>query len=122
MTFQTVIQEAQAAGIKAGIAAVPVPMGVIEVDPLSGMPKEGSELHVLDEGACGFAWIWFPGNTAFGKFAKKAGLARSSYPTGLQIWVSQFGQSITRKEAYAKAFAQVLNAHGIKAYADSRLD
>lgn len=71
---------------------------------------------------CGFAWIRFPGNTAWGRWAKKNAGASKAYPTGLSIWVSQFNQSVDRKYAYARAYANVLNSHGIKAHADSRLD
>lgn len=41
---------------------------------------------------------------------------------GLQYWVSQGGQSMQRKEAFARAFASVLKANGIDAFADSRMD
>ena len=50
------------------------------------------------------------------------GLASKAYPTGLHFWVGLFNQSMTRKEAYASAFAKVLNEAGIQAYADSRMD
>jgi hypothetical protein len=36
--------------------------------------------------------------------------------------VSEFGQSVDRKAAYAGAYAQVLRNSGIDCYADSRLD
>lgn len=71
---------------------------------------------------CGFAEIRFPGNKPFGRWAKKAGLAKKAYPKGLHIWVSEFGQSYDKKKAYAEAFAEVLQLHGIDAYATSRPD
>jgi hypothetical protein len=71
---------------------------------------------------CGFAWVKFAGNTAFGRWAKKQGLATKAYPNGLMIWVSQFGQSMDKKETYAREFASVLESHGITAYAQSRMD
>jgi hypothetical protein len=40
----------------------------------------------------------------------------------MSLWVHQFDQSITRKEAYAAAYADTLRKHGIEAYAGSRLD
>ena len=82
----------------------------------------GRPIEIVDDGACGFAWIAFPGNTAFGRWAKKQGLARSHYPSGLCIWVSEFGQSVERKAAYSGAFAQVLRNAGIDCHAGSRLD
>jgi predicted CoA-binding protein len=56
------------------------------------------------------------------KDCKKKGIARSHYPSGLCVWVSEFGQSVDRKAAYAGAFAQVLRNAGIDCYANSRLD
>ena len=62
------------------------------------------------------------GNTAFGRWAKKMGVAKKAYGGGLQIWISDFNQSMERKYAYARAFAASLEAHGIDAFADSRMD
>jgi hypothetical protein len=36
--------------------------------------------------------------------------------------VREFGQSLTRKEAYADAFADVLKEVGMRVYVDSRMD
>jgi len=101
------------AGIEAGKNARPIPMYVID---------QGIPIDRIDDGACGFAWIAFPGNTSFGKWAKKQGLARSHYPSGLCVWVSEFGQSVDRKDAFAGAYAKVLKDNGIDAYSGSRLD
>lgn len=111
--YQEIIEEAYKAGIEAGKNARPIPMYVID---------QGIPIDRIDDGACGFAWIAFPGNTSFGKWAKKQGLARSHYPSGLCVWVSEFGQSVDRKEAFAGAYAKVLKSNGIDAYAGSRLD
>lgn len=111
--YQEIIDEAYKAGIEAGKNARPIPMYVID---------QGIPIDRIDDGACGFAWVAFPGNTSFGKWAKKQGLARSHYPSGLCVWVSEFGQSVDRKEAFAGAYAKVLKDNGIDAYAGSRLD
>jgi hypothetical protein len=87
-----------------------------------GVPGEAAQSWYVSEGCCGFAWIEFKGTTPWARWAKKAGKARKNYPTGYSIWVSEFGQSVDRKEAYAKAFAKVLKEHGVEAYANSRLD
>jgi hypothetical protein len=50
------------------------------------------------------------------------GLGRKNYGGGYALSVQDFNQSLTRKEAYAHAFAKVLNDHGITAYTDSRMD
>jgi hypothetical protein len=101
--------EADAAGLAAAI--VPEPMIV-----------EGYEDSPVMAGPCGFAWINVPGNSAFGRYAKRRG-HNKGYPQGINIWVSGFGQSYERKMAYAQAFAAVLREHGVeKAYASGRLD
>ena len=57
------------------------------------------------------------------KFLKDNDIGRKdSYYGGHTIWVSDFGQSVTRKENYARAFAKVLGDNGITAYNMSRLD
>jgi len=104
--------KAHTAGMAALEAATPRPMTVT---------GGGKSWHV-PEGVCGFAWIKIKGNTAFGRWAKKAGVASKSYPTGLMIWVGVGGQSYERKTAYAGAYAKVLTEAGITAYANSRLD
>ena len=106
-------------GMKAGLNALPVPMTVVESD-LMGNPIGRS--WTVSEGACGFAWVTFAGNTPWGRWAKAQGIASKGYPKGLQIWVSEFNQSMARKEAYAYAYAKVLREHGIEAYAHSRMD
>ena len=71
---------------------------------------------------CGFAWVKFAGNTAWGRWAKKNINARPGYPNGLQIWISDYDQSYDKKVAYARAYANVLKLNGIDAYGDGRLD
>jgi hypothetical protein len=85
--------------------------------------------YYVSEGACGFAWInvyKYEGktirvNSKIGKELKMNGF-RKSYNGAWQYWVSDGGQSVSRKEAYANAFANVLKQYGFEAYADSRLD
>jgi len=120
--FSDLVKKAEAAGMAALEAAKPVPMIVGEADGFSNRFKPGAKLYYESEGACGFAWVWFKGNTPFGRWMKRAGKASSGYPTGLQVWVSEGGQSIARKEAYARAYAAVLKEAGITAYPGSRLD
>ena len=117
--FASIHKVAQSAGLEAGMNALPAPMTVFEAD-LVGNPIGRS--WTVSEGACGFAWVTFAGNTPWGRWAKAQGIASKGYPKGLQIWVSEFNQSVERKEAYAQAYAKVLREHGIEAYAHSRLD
>lgn len=76
------------------------------------------------DGPCGFAWISIhPGSSSFARWLVKHNRARKSYgETGVRIWVSEGNQSMQKKEAYAVAFAKVLQSYGITAYAGSRLD
>ena len=76
------------------------------------------------DGMCGFAWVNVkPGNSRFAKWLRDNGLARKDgYYGGVTVWVSQFGQSSTRKIAYAGAFAAVLREAGYNACARGRLD
>jgi hypothetical protein len=66
---------------------------------------------------CGFAWINLPGNIAFGRWAKKQGIASKDYPTGLSIWYSKLHsvptQSVSVHEAAARAARDVLS-HGLQ--------
>lgn len=121
--IRSVIAEAHAAGQAAARAAVPEPMNVVQVD-FNGRPL-GNVYHV-PEGVCGFAWVSFYGlhNTPLGKYLKSSGLAKKPYHSpGLQMWIRDYGQSMTRKEAYAVAFAKVMQAYGcVRCYAGSRMD
>lgn len=121
--YQEIWQEAVAAGTAAGESAIPAPMVVGESTSVFGSEIDFSKpTYYVSEGVCGFASIHFKGNTAFGRWAKKSGLARNGYGGGLYVWVREFGQSLTRKEAYASAFAEVLRKNGIEVWIDSRLD
>lgn len=114
--------KAHAAGMVAGSNAQPTPMTVVQADALTGRPLPGATRYHVSEGACGFAWVSFKGNTSFGRAMKAAGLASKDYPTGLCVWVGEFGQSVERKERYARAYAGVLREAGIDCWPGSRLD
>lgn len=120
--FQAIYNEADTAGRAAAEQHTPTPMVVQQhVDPLDDCsPVQKS--WTVPSGVCGFAWIKFKGNTAWARWAKKQDLASKAYPTGMMIWVSQYGQSLELKEKYARAFAEVLRQHGIQAYMGSRMD
>lgn len=124
MNFETLFYKADAAGMAAGEAATPQAMIV-------GSPSTpfGNDLdlraptYFVADGVCGFAWVKIKGNSAFGRWAKKAGKARPDYPSGLAISAgARFNQSMQRKEAWANAFAKVLRENGVQAYAQSRMD
>lgn len=120
--WQAIYDEAHAAGMAAGKAIVPVPMNVVaHANVLDDTSPVVQSWHV-SEGSCGFAWISFKGNTSWGKWTIAQKLASKDYPSGYQIWVSEFGQSIERKYKYACAFAEVLRKHGIKCNPNCRDD
>lgn len=84
------------------------------MDAVAGLP---------DQVVCGFAWVKItPGTSGFAKWAVKNQIARKSFTGGVDVWVSKFGQSILKKEAYADAYAAVLAQYGLQAYSGSRLD
>lgn len=112
--FQQIHDAAHAAGMAALDASTPTPMVVSD-------NRSGQKWFVAD-GVCGFAWVKFAGNTAWARWAKSMKLASKAYPNGLMIWVGYGNQSMTKKEAYAAAYAQVLRDNGITAYSQSRMD
>lgn len=112
--YRTIANQAHAAGIAAAERHTPDAMYVHDA-------RLGRTYHVAG-GVCGFAWVELKGNTGFGRWAKKAGVARPGYPTGLTIRANVGGQSMSTKEAYAHAYADTLRSHGITAYAVSRMD
>ncbi len=88
---------------------------------------------LVEGGVCGFASIHFKANTSENKKflanLKKAGLAgeneewqKDTYRGGYYKWISEFGQSMQRKEAYAYAFKNVLEKYSITAYVHSKMD
>lgn len=78
--------------------------------------------YYVSEGLCGFASIHFKLNTAFGKWAIKNNIAQKSCMGGGMIWISQYNQSLERKEKYASAFCKVMNENGVNCYPQSRMD
>jgi hypothetical protein len=121
--FAAIFAKAYAAGLAAGNAVTPIPMLVQEhANPLNdASPVKKS--WVVPDGVCGFAWVVIkPATTAFAKWLKATGKASAAYGGGLQVWVGEFNQSLTKKEAFAGAFARVLTDAGFKAYSQSRMD
>jgi len=121
--FAELALKAEAAGTAAGTAVVPPAMIVgTPTSPFGSDIDYSKPTYYVSEGPCGFASIRFPGNTAFGRWAKSSGLATPAYNGGLRIFVGFGGQSLARKEAYANAYAAVLRDAGVDAYIESRMD
>jgi len=124
-TPQEIYTEAHSAGMAAGHGCTPTPMVVgTPTTPLGDDIDYTKDTYYVSDGLCGFAWINIkPARGKFVTWLKKASIGRSdSYYGGYTIWVSEFGQSVARKENYARAFAKVLGDNGITAYNMSRLD
>ena len=121
----TIYSEAHSKGIAAGNACSPTPMVVGQpTTPLGNDIDYSKDTYYVSDGVCGFAWVNIkPARGGFVKYLKENGIGRKdSYYGGWTVWVSDFGQSIARKENYARAFAKVLGDYGITAYSMSRLD
>jgi len=117
VTVAELAEMAHRAGLEAGNNVIPQPMVVVD-------GKTEEVIDVVNDGLCGFAWIDIhPARGAFVEYLKSRNWgSKKIYGAGYQIWVGQYNQSVTRKYAYAQAFAKVLNEYGIKANAGSRLD
>ena len=112
--FALIVREAEAAGRAAAQAATPTPMIVTD--------SSRARHYYVAGGVCGFAWVAYPGNTGFARWTRDQGISMKGHPTGQMVWVSEGGQSREIKAAYAAAYASVLQSHGIKARAVSRMD
>lgn len=124
--FDAMYSDADEAGMAAvrKLTVVPMIVGTAK-DLFSNEIDRTKPVYFVEDGPCGFAWVNIkPGTSAFAKWLVKNQMARKdSYYGGVTVWVSQFNQSMQKKEAYAYAFAEVLRTkYGFKAYASSRMD
>lgn len=124
MDYQALYRQAHAAGMAAGQGAAPVPMMVYSPVSLFNDAIDHSQpVYHVPDGVCGFAYVQLPKAVGpFVKFLKERKIGFKRCGAGYSISVHEFGQSLQRKEAYANAFAKVLNAHGVDSYVDSRMD
>lgn len=131
--FKKVWQEAIRLGLAAGNAHNPTPMHVYTPKYPFGMggpesiPDTTKPQYVVNSGVCGFAWLSiFPGNSSFARWLVKNTKADSAYGGGVSYWISEFGQSMERKEKMAAAMAQYLNENldepNVTIYPQSRMD
>jgi len=129
--FAAIWREAEEAGLQAGQMLAPVPMVVGSPSTPFGSDVDPSKpTYYVEDGVCGFAWINVrPATSAFCKWWKKkigeetGREVHRAYEGGYTVkWVHEFNQSMQKKYAYAKAFAEVLRKNGIKATAYERLD
>jgi hypothetical protein len=123
MQLQEIYQQAHEHGNLAVKMAFVTPMVVQQREnPLNDDSRLVRE-YFINDGVCGFASVTVkPANSKFAKFLVASGLGRKSFSGGVSMSIRDFNQSLQKKEAYAHAFASVLNDYGIKAYAESRMD
>ena len=120
-----VYREAYSAGLKAGHEVQVTPMIVgEETTPFSNVIDKTKPTYFIEGGVCGFAWVKIrPARGKFVQFLKEKNLGyQNSYEGGYDLSCREFGQSLTRKEAFVNAFAKVLREYGIDAYGQSRID
>ena len=121
MNAQEIYTQARAAGLLAAQSAQVAPMIVQQHANMLDDSSPVTRSYFVADGVCGFASVVVR-NIKFANQLKKMGLGRKNYGGGYALSVQDFNQSLTRKEAYAHAFAKVLNDNGITAYTDSRMD
>lgn len=111
--FQEIYDAAHKAGLAAMEACKPTPMMIPGYAPIMG-------------GVCGFAWVWFKdARKPFAKWLVTQKLAsKSGCRSGVTMWAGfEIGnQSLTYKEEYCAAFANVCCEHGIECSMGSRID
>jgi hypothetical protein len=112
------------AGVNAGTRVGVTPMVVGSPTTLLGSDIDYSKkTYVVEGGVCGFAGVVIkPARGKFVALLKKMDLGWKHYYGGYYMTCREFGQSMTRKEAYCSAFAKVLGEAGIRCYVDSRMD
>ena len=91
--------------------------------PLGNDIDYSKKTYFVEGGVCGVAGVVIkPARGKFVSYLKKLGMGYKHYYGGWYVSVREFGQSMTRKEAYADAFAKVLTEEGMSCYVDSRMD
>ena len=121
---EKLLEKAHLMGMDAGRRVGVTPMVVGTPTELFGNESDWdkSTYHVSD-GVCGFAGVVIkPARGKFVSYLKSLGMGYKHYYGGWYVSVREFGQSMTRKEAYAEAFAKVLTEEGMSCYVDSRMD
>jgi len=100
------VESAHEAGLQAGKS----------VECKNMIVADGGKVHIVPDGPCGFAYIHI--KSANSNVAKAMieilGAMKSDSYGGLLLSVDEFDQSVTRKNAYARAFAKVLAESGMK--------
>ena len=121
---EKLLEKAHLMGMDAGRLVGVTPMVVGSPSTPRGNDIDYSKkTYFVEGGVCGFAGVVIkPARGKFVSYLKKLGMGYKHYYGGWYVSVREFGQSLTRKEAYAEAFAKVLGEAGMRCYVDSRMD
>ena len=121
---EKLLERAHLMGMDAGRSVGVTPMLVGTPTELMGNDIDYSKpTYVVNDGVCGFAGVVIkPARGKFVSYLKSIGMGYKHYYGGWYVSVREFNQSLTRKEAYANAYAKVLSEAGFKCYVDSRMD
>ena len=121
---EKLLETAHLMGMDAGRRAGVTPMVVGSPStPLGSDIDYSKKTYFVEGGVCGFAGVVIkPARGKFVSYLKSIGMGHKHYYGGYYVSVRAFGQSMTRKEAYAEAFAKVLGESGISCYVDSQMD
>lgn len=121
---EAIYQEAHTAGLKALKNCKPTPMVVQTHKNMFDDNSPVIRSEVVSQGVCGFAWVKIrPARGRFIDYCKKHNIGGTDdYSGGYTISASHGGQSMELNLAYATAFAEVLQKHGINAISNYRLD
>jgi hypothetical protein len=117
--FDTLWREACTAAHSAAQIVGVKPMTVVGYNPSTGERTQ----YFVEGGVCGFAYIKIaPATCAFARYLKARGIGHKSYYGGWEVSIPHFGQSMQRKEEYARVVAERLKSAGIQATHYSRMD
>jgi hypothetical protein len=121
---EKLLERAHLMGMDAGRSVGVTPMVVGTPTTLFGSEIDYSKkTYFVEGGVCGFAGVVIkPARGKFVSYLKSIGIGNKHYYGGYYVSVREFGQSLTRKEAYADAYAKVLGEAGMSCYVDSRMD
>ena len=121
---EKLLERAHLMGMDAGRRVGVIPMVVGTPTELMGNDIDYSKkTYFVESGVCGFAGVVIkPARGKFVSYLKSLDMGYKHYYGGWYVSVREFNQSLTRKEAYAAAFAKVLGEEGMSCYVDSRMD
>lgn len=128
MTPNQIYRAALKAGTQAWKAAKPVPMIVEQRASVSNDKSPVVKTWTVSGGPCGYASVNIrPATSRFVRFLKEKNIGHKAYQGGWSVGVPMLSrgpevQSLARNEAFASAFAAVLNENGIVALVESRMD